>query len=97
MSQLRGPYGDVTTEGNVVSCRDPGTEREHQIKTREMWDFPGSPVVRVYAPDAGGPGFNPRSGNWILQAATKSLYATVKTEDPTCRTQGLAPPNQPSN
>jgi len=31
-----------------------------------MWDFPGSPVVRVYAPDAGVDGSELGSGPWVL-------------------------------
>ena len=33
------------------------------------------------------PGFNPWTGNWIPQAAAKSLHATTKIKDPTCQTR----------
>ncbi|TEA31943.1 hypothetical protein DBR06_SOUSAS8310198, partial [Sousa chinensis] len=45
--------------------------------------------VRLHAPNAGGPGFDPWSGNWISHATTESLHATTKslhaaTKDPAC-------------
>ena len=45
-------------------------------------DLPGGPVAKTPCSQCRGPGFNPWSGNWIPHAATKSLPATVKVEEP---------------
>ena len=53
--------------------------------------------VRLHAPNAEGPGFDPWSGNWIPHATAESLHATSKsphaaTKDPSCRNEDLAQP-----
>ena len=54
--------------------------------TQEAADHRGTTLVvqwlRLHTPDAGGPGFNPWSGNQIPHATAKSSH--VATEDPGC-------------
>ena len=45
-------------------------------------DFPRGPVVKAPSPNAGGPGADPWSGNWVPHTATK-----IKE----CRGCGLLP------
>ena len=62
----------VTTWETDENCSEPATRELLVVQ----W-------VRLCAPNARGPGFNPWSGNKkILNDATKSSHATVK--DPEC-------------
>ena len=47
-------------------------------KHRKVWDFPGGPVGKTLPSQCKGPRFDPRSGNYILHATTKSSHAATK-------------------
>ena len=59
---------------------------------RFYWRYPhAGPVAKTWHSPCRGPGFDPSSENQILQAAAKSLHATMK--DPACCSEDLVQPN----
>ena len=55
-------------------------------------DFPGSPAAKTLHSQCRGLGCDPRSGNYILLAVTKSWSAA--TEDAVCGNEDLVQPNE---
>ena len=56
----------------------------HSSKLSRSQDFPGNPVAKTLSSQCKGPGFNPRSGNWIPHVTTKSWYRQINKQINTC-------------